>query len=465
MSCVRRLWNNRQRLSLRLTRTYALLFAAATLCLSLCVYLVSRGYLLGRRQSELQSSAENIVDTYYEEIAEGGDPTNPQLLWEINPDESRALLLILPEGETLSSAGYFDVFAQEIPDSLKHTAQYTQSDGVRLMARERRILLDGEILGTLAVVQRLDREYDFLHMLLLLLRGLNCLGSLLALAIGRATAVRMLEPLNDIIRRTRAIAPDALDERLALPPAQDELRLLTQTLNDLLERVEAAFERQRRFAQDASHELRTPLTVLQGNADLLARWGKEDPQVRDRSIAAIQRQTDYMHRLVESLLFLTRSDHGVQALRIEEIGLPVFLEKLIDERRETDAEHAYRLVQTEDIALRADETLLRQLLLILLDNAAKYTPAGGAIILSAEEDGEDVCLRVQDTGCGVPQEQLQRIFERFYRVDKARARQTGGTGLGLAIASAIVDMHGGDITAENAPDGGLIVTARIPVSK
>lgn len=326
-------------------------------------------------------------------------------------------------------------------------------------------MLDGEILGTLAVVQRLDREYDFLHMLLLLLLGLNCLGSLLTLAIGRMTAARMLAPLNDIIRRTRAIAPDALDERLALPSAQDELRMLTQTLNDLLERVEAAFERQRRFAQDASHELRTPLTVLQGNADLLARWGKEDPQVRDRCIAAIQRQTDYMHRLVESLLFLTRSDHGVQALRIEEIGLPVFLEKLIDERRETDAEHAYRLVQTEDIALRADETLLRQLLLILLDNAAKYTPAGGAIILSAEEDGEDVCLRVQDTGCGVPQEQLQRIFERFYRVDKARARQTGGTGLGLAIASAIVDMHGGDITAENAPDGGLIVTARIPAAE
>lgn len=465
MSCVRRLWNNRHCLSARLTRTYALLFAAATLCLSLCVYLVSRGYLLGRRQSELQSSAENIVDTYYEEIAEGGDPTNPQLLWELNPDESRALTLLSPEGETLSSAGYFEVFAQEIPECLKHTVQYTQSNGARLMARERKILLDGEILGTLAVVQRVDREYDFLRMLLILLLGLNLLGALAALAIGRMTAARMLAPLNDIIHRTRAIAPDALDERLALPPAQDELRLLTQTLNDLLERVQAAFERQRRFAQDASHELRTPLTVLQGNADLLARWGKEDPQVRDRCIAAIQRQTDYMHRLVESLLFLTRGDHGVQALRMEEIGLPAFLEELMDERREMDAEHAYRLVQPGDIALRADETLLRQLLLILLDNAAKYTPAGGAIILSAEEDGEDVCLRVQDTGCGVPQEQLQRIFERFYRVDKARARQTGGTGLGLAIASAIVSMHGGDIMAQNAPDGGLIVTARIPASK
>lgn len=462
MSCVRRPRSSRQSLSVRLTRTYALLFAAATLCLSLCVYLASRAYLLGRRQSEMQSSTENIVNTYYEEIAEGGDPTNPQLLWELNPDESRTLILLSPDGESLSSAGYFDVFAGEIPDCLAHTVQYRQSDGVRLMAREQTILVDGDILGVLAVLQRVDREYDFLRMLLTLLLGLNLLGALAALAIGRATAARMLAPLNDIICRTRAIAPDALDARLTLPPAQDELRLLTQTLNDLLERVQAAFERQQRFAQDASHELRTPLTVLQGNADLLARWGKEDPQVRDRCIAAIQRQTDYMHRLVESLLFLTRGDHGTQALRLEDIALSPFLDELMDERREMDAAHIYELKRAQELTLRADETLLRQLLLILLDNAAKYTPHGGSITLSAEKAENDICLRVQDTGCGVPEAQLQRIFERFYRVDKARARQTGGTGLGLAIAGAIVAMHGGDIAAQNAPGGGLIVTVHIP---
>lgn len=153
-------------------------------------------------------------------------------------------------------------------------------------------------------------------MLAELLILLNLLGALLALAVGRITAGLMLRPIAGMIHRARSIDASALDARLEVPEAEDELRLLAQTINGMLDRVEAAYRRQAQFAQDASHELRTPLAVLQGNADLLARWGKDDPAVRDGCIAAIQRQTAYMHRMAENLLFLTRGDGSRQALQL-----------------------------------------------------------------------------------------------------------------------------------------------------
>ena len=281
---------------------------------------------------------------------------------------------------------------------------------------------------------------------------------------GRYTATRMLQPISAMIRRAREIDAQALNVRIEVPEAEDELRMLALTVNAMLDRMEAAFVRQGQFAQDASHELRTPLAALQGNADLLARWGKDDPSVRNQCIAAIQRQVNYMHHLVESLLFLARSGAGEKMLRREDISLEDFFAEVLEERRALDPGHHYTLRLDAGLKqLRADPTLLRQLLLILMDNAAKYTPGGGGIHLIAEKDGNVVRLSLRDEGCGVPEEQLDKIFERFYRVDKARARQTGGTGLGLSIAQTIVELHGGTISAQNSPEGGLCVSAVLPV--
>ena len=454
MSCVRRLWNERGALSHRLTRTYALLFAATTLCLSLCVYFVSRQYLIERQRDDLERSACNIAEVFQQEVAEGHDAADPAVLWELNSDENVALALIGPDGGAISHAAYFDLSLTEIPDCAQGSVLYRQADDLPLLAQGVAVTLDGGAPGTLAVIRRVDREYEFLEMLIGLLAALNIAGAVVALIAGRITAGRMLAPLSEMIYRAQAIDAHALDTRLALPPADDELRQLAQTLNAMLDRVQAAFVRQGQFTQDASHELRTPLAVLQGNAELLDRWGKGDPAVRDKCIFAIRRQVEYMNHLVESLLFLSRGDNRAQVLRPEEIDLPVFLAEIISDRREIDPRHEY--------SLRADPTLLRQLLLILLDNAAKYTPEGRGMHLSAAHCGTATRISLRDEGCGVPPDQLDRIFERFYRVDKARARATGGSGLGLAIARTIVSLHGGEIYAENAAEGGLRVTVKLP---
>lgn len=462
MSCVRRLWNERGTLSHRLTRTYALLFAATTLCLSLCVYFVSRQYLIGRQREDMERSARNIAEVFQEELAEGHDPNDQGVLWELNSDENVALALLGPDGAVISHAAYFDLDPEEIPNCARGSVLYRQSDGLPLLARGAGVTADGEALGTLAVIRRVDREYEFLEMLIGLLAALNIAGAAVALAAGRITAGRMLSPLSDMISRAREIDAHALDTRLELPPADDELRRLAQTLNAMLDRVQTAFVRQGQFTQDASHELRTPLAVLQGNAELLDRWGKDDPAVRDRCIAAIRRQVEYMNHLVENLLFLSRGDNRAQVLRPEEIDLPAFLAEIIGDRREIDSHHEYSLRAEGGLRLRADPTLLRQLLLILLDNAAKYTPEGRGMHLSAARCGAITRISLRDEGCGVPPDQLDKIFERFYRVDKARARATGGSGLGLAIARTIVSLHGGEIHAENAAEGGLRVVVELP---
>ena len=461
MSCVRSLWKNRNRLSLRLTRTYALLFAATMLLLSLTVYAASRYFLLDRREKELLSSAENIVDIYDEEIAEGNDPLDPLVLWALNTNENMALAVLSPAREPLCWSLFFDVAFSEIPVCGRRAELYVQSDGLPLLAWEKEIEVDGEPLGTLAILLKADREYAFLRVLAWLLAALNLIGMLVSLAAGWYTARKMLEPISSIILKANAIGADALHTRLEMPEADDELRQLAATLNDMLDRVEEAFIRQGQFAQDASHELRTPLAVLQGNTDLLARWGKDDPGTRDKCIAAIQRQVDYMHHLVANLLFLSRGDRGVQTPERKPVALSDTLFEVVEERRQFDRAHVYAL-EAEDVRLLADDSLIRQLTLILLDNAAKYTPEGGTITVSAAKSGVAVEIAVRDEGCGVPEAQLTRIFDRFFRVDKARARETGGTGLGLAIARTIVRMHGGTIWAENGAAGGLAVRAVLP---
>lgn len=461
MSCVRSLWKKRNELSFRLTRTYALLFAATVLALSLIVYFVSWRFLLDRREQELLGSTENILAIYYDEVIEEHEPTDTRLLWEMNTNESLSLVLLSPQRELLSQAANFDVIASEIPACAGQIVRYTQSDGLPLLAWETTLRPNGDELGDLVFLLRLDSEYAFLKMLAWMLLLLNIAGTGVALTVGWYTSKRMLTPIASIIRKASAINEGTLHTRVEVPEAQDELRLLATTLNEMLDRVETAFIHQGEFTQDASHELRTPLAVLQGNADLLARWGMDDPAVRTKCIAAIQKQVAYMHRLVANLLFLSRGDSGLQTLRCESVPLSAMLAELMDERREFDGSHVYRL-QAEDIRLLADASLLRQLMLILLDNAAKYTPENKTISVSAIQTAAHTEIVVQDEGCGVPPEQLGNIFHRFYRVDKARARETGGTGLGLAIAKTIVQMHDGRIWAENTAQGGLAVHILLP---
>ena len=214
-------------------------------------------------------------------------------------------------------------------------------------------------------------------------------------------------------------------------------------INNLLVRMRDTYRQQARFVNDASHELRTPIAVIQGYANMLDRWGKEDEAILNESITAIRNESDHMNHLVEQLLFLARGDSGRTSVTLEDIDLTAMMQEIYEESFMIDESHPYRY-RPEDapLPIRADAALLKQAVRILIDNAAKYTKEGDEILLSCGRTGPgEVYIQVQDTGIGMEEADVQHMFERFYRSDEVRSYQ--GTGLGLSIAKWIVDKHGG----------------------
>ena len=311
----------------------------------------------------------------------------------------------------------------------------------------------------------MSSETAFLKLLGLLLLGANIAGMASAFFVGRAVSRRMLRPIGRMILAANQIDRTTLDARLEAPETDDELRSLALTLNGMLERVSAAYHQQGRFVADVSHELRTPLAVMQGNVDLLSRWGAEDKSVRADSIRALEKQTAYMNALVENLLFLARSDNAQFRLNTTTFSVDTLLAELMEEQAIIDPAHTYtRTLASGDESITADRAMIGQMLRALIDNSVKYTPEGGEITLGFSRQAHAYTLFVRDSGVGMNKDACAHIFERFYRVDTARARATGGMGLGLSIVLAIAQSHGGTARAQSVPGEGTTISVTIPDS-
>jgi two-component system, OmpR family, sensor kinase len=278
-----------------------------------------------------------------------------------------------------------------------------------------------------------------------------------------------LSPVEAVVRAAGEMSEEDLSRRLPVANPKDEIGRLTITINALLARLEVAFtrleetlSRQRRFAADASHELRTPLTSISGHARMLDEWALEgDKETAHRSVGTIRREAGRMRGLIESLLTLTRGDEGAPM----EVGR-YDLGAVGKEATETagaaaDGRVAVEFVPMEhEVRATFDRERVMQVASILLDNAVKYTPDGGSVTVRVVEEDGGVALAVSDTGVGIPEDQLPRIFERFHRADPSRS--DGGAGLGLSIARQIAESHGGQIRAESTPGTGSTFTLLLP---
>ena len=295
----------------------------------------------------------------------------------------------------------------------------------------------------------------------------------------RATARirKYLKPIDDIAQATESISSHGFDESKfhsledaighlngvspdeQLHIGDDDLTGLETAVNNLLTRMHRNYRQQVQFVDDASHELRTPIAVIQGYADMLARWGKTDEKVLTESIQAIQTETEHMKTLVEQLLFLARGEAGRQELKLEDIGLTDLTREVYEEYQMIDPDHEYIFQADETpIHLLADEAMVKQAIRILTDNARKYSPSDTRITLRAYTQDGFACVDVQDNGLGIAREDVPRIFDRFYRADSARNSATGGSGLGLSIARWIVTKHGGRFQVTSYPDIGTRIT-------
>ncbi|MDO5323120.1 MAG: ATP-binding protein [Clostridia bacterium] len=394
--------------------------------------------------------------------------------WE--PDLQREL-----EIEGVDATGNLRETAEEAIDSLRGASYvFYDADGVRYEVACRAYV---DAVGAAALV-------------LLAIEALIFLGQMLS---GRKKARRLLRPLDRMARAAELLGRSA--GRVEAPPQNDgeggevggeklhgledaigrispehpeekldmgdsDLQGLEDAINGLLSRMHEAYRQQAQFVSDASHELRTPIAVIQGYAGMLDRWGKQDEKVLDESIAAIKSEAGYMSKLVEQLLFLARGDTGRNRMEFKEISLGELMEEVCEDCRVIDKSHDYRLEKRSEARCSGDWDMLKQCARILADNALKYTPQGGLICLRTYVNAAgEACLEVQDSGIGVSAEDMQHMFDRFYRSDPARARQSGGTGLGLAIARWIVDRHGGHFEVLSREGLGTRMTVCLPAAE
>lgn len=312
---------------------------------------------------------------------------------------------------------------------------------------------------------------------------------LLAAIRGAQSNRRILRPLSDMTRKaqdlTSRIATSSpqeqskhlsrlagtistidatkLDQRLPVDETQRELQDLASAINNMLMRIDEAYQAQVRFVSDASHELRTPIAVIQGYANLLDRWGKNDPETMQEAIDAIKGESAGMKDLIEQLLFLARGDNETLQLYPEDFSIVEVLEEVIKETTMINPTYTLRLQPESDVVLKgADRQLIKQALRILVDNSVKYTPENGEISVSLAREAGNARICVQDNGIGIDPQSLPYIFDRFYRSDESRARKTGGSGLGLAIMKWIIDRHGGSIEVVSRKDIGTKTSVLLP---
>jgi heavy metal sensor kinase len=260
---------------------------------------------------------------------------------------------------------------------------------------------------------------------------------------------RTLKPVDRITDIARGIGEGDLSRRIDIQ-SDDEMGRLASTLNGMIARLEGAFNRQRQFAADASHELRTPLAVIQAESSLALDKKRTQAEYR-KSLELVSQEVAYMSEIIGKLLQLVRSDASSEQLNLEEVNLRDLWAELASNVEALAQEKGLQLLPgpMDNLSVKGDKLKLRQLFLNILDNAIRYTPSGGSITASLTRKEENAVVSIRDTGIGISAEHLPFIFDRFYRVDKARSRAEGGMGLGLAIASSIAKVHGGDIEIES----------------
>jgi heavy metal sensor kinase len=316
---------------------------------------------------------------------------------------------------------------------------------------------------TIAVVEPLDGAATQLDALRHVLYIALPVAILIAGLGGFVLASKSIAPLTQMSEQAEAITDRNLYTRLDVPGARVEFARLAVVFNELLSRLDRSFERMRDFMADASHELRTPLSIIRGEADVALAHNRQPAEYRE-SLAIIQDEARRLTRLVEDLLNLARADAGHDRLQPEEIYLNDFVEECCRSAQAQSRQKGVRLVTSvkSDVPLRGDARLLRRLIANLLDNAIRYTPSGGQVDARLESSEGQAKLTIADTGVGIPAESLDKIFERFYRVDKSRSRAEGGFGLGLSIVKWIVEAHHGRIEVESRPGTGSIFTVLLP---
>lgn len=336
----------------------------------------------------------------------------------------------------------------------KNLETIIDKNGTRIRVKTEPIHQNNRLVGYIETFYSLNNLDLTLQRFKWTVLGLTIMGIFLASLAGWFLAKKTLRRVDLIGGTANAIASsqDFKQRVLHLGP-RDELGKLTETFNQMLDSLEKVYNNQKRFLSDASHELRAPLTTIRGNLDILHKIKQIPEKDRDEILADSRNEAIRMSKLVSDLLALARADAG-QKIHMEVISLSILAESVLAGLESWEKEVKVETMIKDGIKVWGDSDQLKQLLIILLDNALKYTNPNMAVFVTITEDNEQAVIRVRDTGIGIEKEEINMIFERFYRTDSARRHSPDGTGLGLAIAKSIVDKHHGSILVTSKPGEG-----------
>lgn len=379
-----------------------------------------------------------------------------------------ALVLFDPQGHPLFKVGDIDTKFKPVHSARidvkrrdSKRLKYLQANMPIYSQRSKKVIGYAKINNGMRNYHRTFRQLNQKMLLVVLF------AFLLSIIMGYLLTRPLVRRINQVNKTIDQINADP-DSTVRIPQqrSNDEITDLVDRFNHMLDRMQEYTNQQKEFVEDVSHELRTPVAVIEGHLKLLQRWGKDDPQVLEESINASVSEIDRMKKLIQEMLDLTRAEQ-----------IEVNYAKETTQANET-IQQAYNdfVMLHPDFQINLDDTIpshtvvqiyrnhLMQILVILLDNAVKYSQDRKEINLSVSTESNMLAIAVQDFGIGIASKDLKQIFNRFYRVDKARSRQSGGNGLGLSIAKKIVEMYKGTITAESAVGSGTIFRINLPLS-
>jgi heavy metal sensor kinase len=457
------------RIRTRLTLWYSAILLGILVVIGSLSYSVLRWSLMQDLDSSLMTVAQVVHDTR----ADADDSDVETILRNLLGPESyeRFVQLLDPDGrlrprapEPRTSALPFSVQAQaNARRGIKTFETITHDrEAVRILTMP--IVEDKRVVRIVQVGSPLGRAQGVLRRYLETLVVLIPLGVGLAAAGGYVIAGKALRPVDEMTAAARRITAEDLHQRIGRQGTQDELDRLAETLNGMLARLDEAFRQMRRFSADAAHELRTPLTALKGGIEVALRASRTPEEYR-QVLASSLEDVDRLIRVAEDLLLLSRAAAGPEMPRPRIELEPLVLEALeLGTRLAQGTGVHVKLGPVAPAAVRGDSSAFGRAMRNLVENAVKYTPAGGTVELTLRTADSQAVFGVRDTGIGIAPADADRIFEPFVRLDAARARETGGTGLGLAIARSIVLAHGGTLTLEREPGPGSCFVISLPLA-
>lgn len=448
------------KISIKLTIIYAFMFSFILLILNAAVLFGVKNYLYTESYKQVNDTKSILLNNINGKV-ETVDVKDEKLLLAIPNKENLYVKIIDNNDNVLNISDKFN-YKIKVKDNYNEISKIEEKERHLLFEN---IQVDTSKYGkvTIEIVKDMDREYDFMKILFLLMAISDFAGIVLSIGIGYFISKRLLKPIAQITKTADNISFNNLKERIEIHGPDDELKRLSNTLNNMIDRLQDSFERQTQFVADASHELRTPIAVISGYANLLDRWGKDDRSALEKSIYAIKLESSSMAKMIEDLLFLAKGDSGNNNLEKTKFLFNDLVEEIIEESKLIDASHTITSNKNCIVEFYADRKMIKQALRVFLDNSIKFTPSSGKITINSEIEESNLKISIIDTGIGIPKENLKQIFDRFYTVDKSRSKENGGTGLGLSIAKWIVEKHGGIIQVLSEEGRGTSIIIKFHV--